>query len=71
MKKKNLKLNFSKETVAKLQMNDIKGGGGTDSCMCTFIPTECNTYEKTALASCPCVNPVTIGTGCGSGHVTC
>lgn len=27
MKKKNLKLNFNKETIAKLQMNEIQGGG--------------------------------------------
>jgi hypothetical protein len=26
MKKKNLKLNFSKETIAKLQMKEINGG---------------------------------------------
>jgi hypothetical protein len=26
MKKKNLKLNFSKETIAKLQQDNVKGG---------------------------------------------
>jgi len=53
MKKKNLKLNFNKETIANLGMNNVKGGTGAPSvkiCKLTDICTK--THNDSCQVTC-------------------
>jgi hypothetical protein len=53
MKKKNLKLNFSKETIAKLQMKEINGG----ALWTLFCKTEDTCETNCQQVTCYSLNP--------------
>jgi len=64
MKKKNLKLNFSKETIAKLQMSEVKGG------QAFFSLFSCNNTNQNCCTQDTCATEETNGSNCSVDFCT-